>query len=111
MTMQPEIVEQFVPVSLLGRVRLRTLRNFYGVGSPTVGQTSSSVRLYIYVPSHVLGHEEAYFVKENSVSKSMYSEDDIMKMLEFLRGSVKNKWELLYIRQTITSMGRFCLNI
>ena len=28
-----------------------------------------------------------------------------------LRGSVKNKWELLYIRQTITSMGRFCLNI
>ena len=32
----------------------------------------------------VLGHEEAYFVKEHSDSQSMYSEDDIIKMLEFL---------------------------
>ena len=31
-----------------------TLRNVYGVGSPTVGSTSSSVRLHIYVPSHIL---------------------------------------------------------
>ena len=29
------------------------LRNVYGVGSPTVGTTSSSVRLHIYVPLHV----------------------------------------------------------
>ena len=32
----------------------------------------------------VLGHEEAYFVKEHSDSKNKYSEDDIIKMLEFL---------------------------
>ena len=31
----------------------------------------------------VLGHEEAYFVKEHSDSKHKYSEDDIIKMLEF----------------------------
>ena len=30
-----------------------------------------------------LGHEETYFVKEHSDSKSKYSEDDIIKMLEF----------------------------
>ena len=35
------------PVSVLGWARLRTLRNVYGVGSPTVGPTSS-VRLHIY---------------------------------------------------------------
>ena len=32
----------------------------------------------------VLGHEETYFVKEHSDSKNKYSEDDIIKMLEFL---------------------------
>ena len=32
----------------------------------------------------VLGHEESYFVKEQSDSKNKYSEDDIIKMLEFL---------------------------
>ena len=32
----------------------------------------------------VLGHEETYFVKENSDSKNKYSEDGIIKMLEFL---------------------------
>ena len=31
-----------------------------------------------------LGHEEAYFVKEHSDSKTNDSEDDIIKMLEFL---------------------------
>ena len=30
------------------------------------------------------GHEETYFVTEHSDSKNMYSEDDIIKMLEFL---------------------------
>ena len=32
----------------------------------------------------VLGHEETYFVKEHSDSKNKYSEDDIIKMLEFI---------------------------
>ena len=31
-----------------------------------------------------LGHEEAYFVKEHSDSINKYSEDDTIKMLEFL---------------------------
>ena len=30
------------------------------------------------------GHEETYFVKEHSDPKNKYSEDDIIKMLEFL---------------------------
>ena len=36
-------------IFVLGRVLSRTLRNVYGVGSPTVGPTSS-VHLNIYVP-------------------------------------------------------------
>ena len=32
----------------------------------------------------VLGHEGAYFLREHSDSKSKYSEDDNIKMLEFL---------------------------
>ena len=32
----------------------------------------------------VLGHDETYFVKKLSDSKNKYSEDDIIKMLEFL---------------------------
>ena len=38
-------------------------------------------RRYKYL---VLGHDESYFVKEHSDSKHKYSEDDIIKMLEFL---------------------------
>ena len=38
-------------------------------------------RRYKYL---VLGHEEAYFAKEHSDSKKKYSQDDIIKMLEFL---------------------------
>ena len=38
-------------------------------------------RRYKYL---VLGHEESYFVKEHSDSKHKYSEDDIIKMLDFL---------------------------
>ena len=38
-------------------------------------------RRYKYL---VLGHEESYFVKEDSYLKHKYSEDDIIKMLEFL---------------------------
>ena len=32
----------------------------------------------------VLGHKEAYFVKEHSDPKCKYSEYDIIKMLDFL---------------------------
>ena len=38
-------------------------------------------RRYKYL---VLGHEDSYFVKEHSDPKHKYSEDDIIKMLEFL---------------------------
>ena len=38
-------------------------------------------RRYKYL---VLGHAETYVVNEHSDSKSKYSEDDIIKMLEFL---------------------------
>ena len=38
-------------------------------------------RRYKYL---VLGHEEAYFVKEHSDSKNKCSKDNIIKMLEFL---------------------------
>ena len=38
-------------------------------------------RRYKYL---VFGHEESYLVKEHSDSKHKYSEDDIIKMLEFL---------------------------
>ena len=31
-----------------------------------------------------LGHEEVYFVKEHSGFRNKYSEDDIIKMIEFL---------------------------
>ena len=40
-----------------------------------------SNRRYKYL---VLVHEETYFVKEHFESKNKYSEDDIIKMLEFL---------------------------
>ena len=45
---------RLAPVSVLGRACSRTLRNVYAVWSPTVGPTSSSVRLHIYVPSHIM---------------------------------------------------------
>ena len=40
-------------VSVLGRARKRTVQNVNGVGSPSVGQTTSLVRMHIYVPSHI----------------------------------------------------------
>ena len=42
-------------------------------------------RRYKYL---VLGHEETYFVKEHSDSKNKYSEDDIIKILEFLEDNI-----------------------
>ena len=38
------------PVVCCFRLQIRFV---YGVGSPTVGPTSSSVRLHVYVPSHI----------------------------------------------------------
>ena len=51
-----------------------------------------------------------FHVQKNSARLQWYSCARYKAPLP-LRGSVKNKWELLYIRQTITSMGPFCLNI
>ena len=43
-----------VPISFsLVDLGLTTVKDVYGVWSPTVGQTSSSVRLHIYVTSHI----------------------------------------------------------
>ena len=51
-------------------------------------------RRYKYL---VLGHEETYFVEEHSDSKNMFSEDDIMKMLEFL---VDNIFVFFFFRKS-----------
>ena len=50
-------------------------------------------RRYKYL---VLGHEEAYIVKEHAYSKSKYTEDDIIKMLEF-------SW---FLRERFLHLGR-----
>ena len=39
------------PLLVLGRARVRTLRNVYGAEAPIVGQTSSIARLRFYVPT------------------------------------------------------------
>ena len=45
------------------------------------GGHSCFTNIYIYL---LLWHKETYFVKEHSDSKNKFSEDDIIKMLEFL---------------------------
>ena len=63
-------------------------------------------RRYKYL---VLGHEEAYFVKEHSDSKSKYSEDDIIKMLEFLVDNIFVVFAGKVFQQTIgIPMGTNC---
>ena len=52
-------------------------------------------RRYKYL---VLSHEESYFVKEHSYSKHKYSEDDIIKMLEFLVDNI-----FVFLRETFSS--------
>ena len=63
-------------------------------------------RRYKYL---VLGHEETYFVKEHSDSKSKYSEDDIIKMLEFLVYNIFVVFAGKVFRQTVgIPMGTNC---
>ena len=57
----------------------------------------------------VLGHEETYFVKEHSDSKSKYSEDDIIKMLEFLVDNIFVVFAGKVFQQTVgIPMGTNC---
>ena len=64
-------------------------------------------RRYKYL---VLGHEETYFVKEHSDSKSKYSEDDIIKMLEFLVGNIFVVFAGKVFQQTVgIPMGTNCV--
>ena len=63
-------------------------------------------RRYTYL---VLGHEETYFVKEHSDSKSKYSEDDIIKMLEFLVDNIFVVFAGKVFQQTVgIPMGTNC---
>ena len=57
----------------------------------------------------VLGHEETYFVKEHSDSKSKYSEDDIIKMLVFLVDNIFVVFAGKVFQQTVgIPMGTNC---
>ena len=51
----------------------------------------------------VLGHEETYFIEEHSNSKNKYSEDDIIKMREFL---VDNFFVFLFWRKSLQADSR-----
>ena len=63
-------------------------------------------RRYKYL---VLGHEETYFVKEHSDSKNKYSEDDIIKMLEFLVDDIFVVFAGKVFQQTVgIPMGTNC---
>ena len=63
-------------------------------------------RRYKYL---VLGHEETYFVKEHFDSKNKYSEDDIIKMLEFLVDNIFVVFTWKVFQQTISiPMGTNC---
>ena len=63
-------------------------------------------RRYKYL---VLEHEETYFVKEHSDSKSKYTEDDIIKMLEFLVDNIFVVFAGKVFQQTVgIPMGTNC---
>ena len=63
-------------------------------------------RRYKYL---VLGHDEAYFVKEHSDSKNKNSEDDIIKMLEFLADNIFVVFAGKVFQQTVgIPMGTNC---
>ena len=63
-------------------------------------------RRYKYL---VLGHEETYFVKEHSDSKNKYSEDNIIKMLEFLVDNIFVVFAGKVFQQTVgIPMGTNC---
>ena len=64
-------------------------------------------RRYKYL---VLGHEEIYFVKEHSDSKNKYSEDDNIKMLEFLVDNIFVVFAGKVFQQTVgIPMGTNCV--
>ena len=52
-----------------------------------VGAREALRRFFLYFILF-LRHEEAYFMKDHSDSKNKYSEDDIIKMLEFLLDNI-----------------------
>ena len=57
----------------------------------------------------VLGHKETYFVKKHSDSKHKYSEDDIIKMLEFLVDNIFVVFVGKVFKQTVgIPMGTNC---
>ena len=63
-------------------------------------------RRYKYL---VLGHEDTYFMKEHSDSKNKYSEDDIIKMLEFLIDNIFVVFAVKVFQQTVgIPMGTNC---
>ena len=63
-------------------------------------------RRYKYL---VLGHEETHFVKEHSDSKNKYSEDDIIKMIEFLADNIFVVFAGKVFQQTVgIPMGTNC---
>ena len=63
-------------------------------------------RRYKYL---VLGHEETYFVKKHSDSKNKYSEDDTIKMLEFLVDNIFVVFAGKVFQQTVgIPMGTNC---
>ena len=66
---------------------LKNLRNVYGVGSSTVGTTSSSVRLHTYVPSHM--NEISLIVTlNNKFSSSFSSEHPSVLLFCFVNRSI-----------------------
>ena len=57
----------------------------------------------------VSGHEETYFAKGHSDSKNKYSEDDIIKMLEFLVDNIFVVFVGKVLQQTVgIPMGTNC---
>ena len=60
----------------------------------------------------VFGHEKAYFVKEHSDSKSKYTENDIIKMLEFLVDSIFVDFAGKVFKQVVRiSIGTNCATL
>ena len=63
---------------------------FVPIGIPTICWKTFPAKTFMFKNGNrrykylVSGHEESYFEKEHSDSKHKYSEDDIIKMLEFL---------------------------
>ena len=80
--------------------------------------TSIIRNTFIFKHSHcgykylLLGHDETYFVKGHSDSKSKYSEDDIIKMLEFLVDNIFVVFAGKVFQQRVSiPMGTKCVDI